>query len=61
ADRRRPKRNRIMIRLSPVQTVRETLNNVTVAVSAAREYRDAASLRQGANRPANPATAGIPL
>lgn len=50
-----------MIRLSPVQAVRETLNNVTVAVSAAREYRDAASLRRGADRPTNPATAGIPL
>ena len=50
-----------MIRFFPVQAVRETLNNVTVAVSAAREYRDAASLRRGADRPTNPATAGIPL
>lgn len=50
-----------MIRLSPIRRLRETMSGIAAAVSAAREYHDAAALRQGTGRPGNPLTAGIPL
>ncbi|MGW9231186.1 hypothetical protein ACWGPT_09995 [Pseudorhizobium sp. NPDC055634] len=50
-----------MTRLLPIRMLRETLEGVSTAVSAAREYRDAGAVRRGCARPANPATADIPL
>ena len=50
-----------MTRLLPIRMLRETIEGVYAAVSAAREYRDAGAERRGCSRPADRATADIPL
>jgi len=50
-----------MTHLHPLRALRETLEGVSAAVSAAREYRHAGAVRRGDARPNNPSTAYIPL
>jgi hypothetical protein len=50
-----------MTQLHPIRALRETFEGVSSAVSAAREYRNAGAVRRGDARPADPATASIPL
>lgn len=50
-----------MTRLHPFRTLRETFNDVSTAINAAREYRNASAARLGDACPGNPLTAGIPL
>ncbi len=50
-----------MTQLHPIRVLLEAIEGVSAAVSAAREYRHAGAVRRGDARPANPATANIPL
>ncbi|WP_175637676.1 hypothetical protein [Pseudorhizobium flavum] len=50
-----------MSQLHPIRALRETVEGISPAVRAAREYRHAGAVRRGDARPANAATAYIPL
>lgn len=50
-----------MSQLHPIRALRETFDGIGTAVRAAREYRHAGAVRRGDARPANAATAYIPL
>jgi len=50
-----------MTRLHPFRTLRDALNDVSTAINAAREYRNASATHLGDARTGNPLTAGIPL
>ena len=50
-----------MSRLHPLRALRDTFGDISTAVNAAREYRNAGAAGSGKARNSNPLTAAIPL